>query len=152
MSIGPSSERELDEPDDTLSVVKAQADLAILEKRYPDHANEIEPYLAKGRNLIAKLLPQPEPQQPHQESQWFAANGDFSACNPSRSPADRMQEIRDAGGQPETKEQTDDQGNLTSVEVSVSDGLQDRYWTYYKNKDDCDAAVSAKNEIPDQYR
>jgi hypothetical protein len=146
------AEHELDKPTDTISVLTAQANLAILEQKYPDHTKEIEPYMVKGRRLLAMLSSKSSTQQPPPPSQWFAANANFSACFPSRSPADRMQDIRDAGGQPETTDTTDDQGNLASVEVSVSDGIQDRFWTYYKTKDNCEAAIAMKNETPDRYR
>ena len=148
------SMRELDAPqhNDQLSLITAQASLANLERKYPDHASEIEPYLAKGRRLIATMMPPPDPTKPAAGAQWYAANANFSACNRSRSPADRIEEIRDAGGQPDTKDETDADGNLSAVEVSVTEGLQERLWTYYRTKADCDASVVARHAIPDQYR
>jgi hypothetical protein len=41
---------------------------------------------------------------------------------------------------------------VISVEVSISEGNQERYWTYYRTEDECSASLPKNHSTPDEYR
>jgi len=87
-------------------------------------------------------------------SAWYIADVNFTSCFKSDSPADKIQELRDAGGNVRTSDKLDGSGQLASVEVAVDEanGLQQRYWTFYRSQEACEAKIAADSTIPDKYR
>lgn len=85
---------------------------------------------------------------------WYEASVDATGCFKSDAPADRIQELRDAGDHVTTRDRLDASGQLVAVEVAVDEpnGLQQRFWTYYRSQGACEAKVAADHAIPDKYR
>jgi len=93
----------------------------------------------------------PPPDKPHD---WFIADRNFTSCIKTEAPAKKIEFLRMGGGDASTNESRDANGNLLSVEVSApsADGLNSTYWTYYTGIDACQAALTSRNHIPDEYR
>lgn len=113
---------------------------------------------APDGGALASWTPSSDPASPSasagQGHPWFAGDVNFEHCHQSRSPADRIQEIRDAGEEPQVKETRDSSGSLQAVEVGYYEegGLEESYRTYYTTMDACEAAIRKDNSIPDEYR
>lgn len=93
-----------------------------------------------------------EAQRLKKAAQWYAADLNFSGCISSMSPGKRIENIQDAGLHAATKDRFDSAGNLVEVEVAFSEGSGERYYTYYKDKEACEAALPQSKQIPDRYR
>jgi hypothetical protein len=84
---------------------------------------------------------------------WFIADSTFTSCIESKAPADKIRELREGGQEPNTRENSDEGGNLISVEVTIANGdFDSTVWTYYRNEAGCEAALPVNKTIPNKYR
>ena len=90
-------------------------------------------------------------QQPKQV--WYAGNTNFTDCIEARmSPAQRIRELQNSGRTVSTKDGTDRNGNLISVEVSyLKPNGDEQYWTYYRTKSDCLATIPNHQPVNPKY-
>jgi hypothetical protein len=77
--------------------------------------------------------------------QWYAGDTNFTQCIESPGPGKKILEIRDSLREPEVKDDGD------TVEVSVGEGLNTRFWTYYASMELCNAALEQRSSVPDRY-
>lgn len=94
------------------------------------------------RSLVASSSP---PLAPPSERPWFsfARNG----CQELLSPAERIRIIQDAGVIPETRDYGP-KDDPTKVEVSIRWG--DTY-TFWRSKQECEAAMPRNQSVPSRY-
>lgn len=95
-----------------------------------------------------------EEQRIREAAAWYGVSSTETSCvSTSFSPAKRIQFIREAGIQPETRDTLDAAGNLRIVEVSAYESGHTRTWRYFKRESDCVASLPINGApIPDRYR
>lgn len=79
-------------------------------------------------------------------SAWHVANRNNRACVDIGSPADKIRSLQDAGIKTEVKDLSG--GN---VQVGHYEGGTFNYWTFYKTREACMAALPAGQPVPSRY-
>lgn len=88
-----------------------------------------------------------------QPGTWFISNLEGTNCFASKSPAERIEELRLNGNLPRTNEKRGQGGGLAvEVSIPINAGLEEKVWTYYASVADCQAAVAEDRAIPAKYR
>ena len=85
---------------------------------------------------------------------WWAGDSDGQSCRSGVSPAEAIHTARSDGTEPKTIDHRDDQGRLTSVDVTQIAGElgQTLTTTFYRDRTDCENALPDHQPIQDQYR
>jgi hypothetical protein len=100
-------------------------------------------------------LAQHQPTAPQQQGEsmssgrhWYAPDVNFTSCNRSRSPAERIKMIQDDGRSPKIVDLPNG-----VVEVALQTTVHaEQVWTYYPDEAACIAALPGSKPIPSRYR
>jgi hypothetical protein len=83
---------------------------------------------------------------------WFTQVDGSGACGPNVSPAEAVARLQALGASPTSLDTNAEDGTLSQVVVSLSDGHGPRSTTYYRKLGDCQTDLPSEQAVPDQYK